>query len=111
MILLLLFIVLVSSIKRNCTPRDFRIHAARSKEFKSLFRTFGGLWTTRTGYIDKIVEHVGFSHACASCYGDAYICGFDACPWVCRKEGTVCDQCLERNACISNCNKCTGIPY
>ncbi len=107
-IVLLLCVTTSFALHRQCNAQDHRIYAARHAEFKSLFRSFGGLWTTRASYIEQIVDKVGLSESCASCYGDAYICGFYACPRQCITEGLKCDRCLERNACIEKCERCTG---
>lgn len=97
----------VTSRKKACNAHDVIIYKKRHREFKKLFRSFGGMWTSKKSYNQKIIDAVGFSRSCASCYSEAYMCGFHSCWQVCYEEGEKCDVCLVRYKCVENCNKCT----
>lgn len=103
--MLFLFIALAAAA---CTERDRLIYRAKGTTFQHMFRSFGGLWTSRARYEDKVRIATGLSRACSSCYGEAYVCGFEQCKWDCMEEGDECNKCLAKEGCIDACNKCTG---
>jgi hypothetical protein len=104
--MILLFIV--AAVASSCNKRDFAIYERIGPTFEERFRSFGGLWVSRDAYVDKIVNQVGLSRTCASCYGDAYICGWDNCKSACFRAGSSCTACLEAAKCIAECKKCTN---
>lgn len=104
-----LFLHFLSAIALGkCNPSDTIIYKAIGHTFPTLFRSYGGLYTSKASYEQQIVEHVKLSPPCASCYGDAYICGYDKCKWKCIREGESCDVCLEKMKCIEENKQCTG---
>lgn len=108
MFLLVFFSVLAQASTEKCKPSDASIYKAIGHTFPSLFRSYGGLYTSKASYEQQIVENVKLSPSCASCYGDAYICGYDKCKWKCIREGKSCDVCLEKMGCIEENKRCTG---
>ena len=103
--MIIIFFVAVSFAA--CNRKDALIFREKGVTFPTLFRSFGGLWTSRTRYERKIRNQVGLSRVCASCYGQAYVCGFHSCKWPCKVEGSECDTCLHEAGCIEACEKCT----
>ncbi len=91
-----------------CDASDKVIHKEKGKTFPVEFRKLGGFSVSKSAYEDAIVEKFALSPACASCFGDAYICGWSLCRWKCVLPGLICDACLIAANCISECNKCTG---
>lgn len=104
----MLFFLFIGLALAVCTERDRLIFRAKGTTFPHMFRTFGGLWTSRERYEDKVRLATGLTRACAACYGQAYVCGFQRCKWDCMEEGYACDECLAKAGCIGACNKCTG---
>lgn len=110
MILLLVFLLLglATGSSGVCTPQDRAIWTREGHTWSHVFRAFGGLWVSQSSYEERVRDATGLTSACASCYGDAYICGYSNCKWSCMREGMACDACLTEQKCIENCNKCTG---
>lgn len=94
-----------------CNAADHKIYAAKGKTFPIEFRKFGGLSVSKTAYEEAISEAFGLSVQCAKCYGEAYICGWNACRWRCALPSLVCDGCLDKAGCVSECSKCTGFLF
>jgi len=106
MFLLFLFLQLGISL---CNDHDKDIYRILGPQFKSLFRSLVGWWPpSRETYITNVQTVSGLSMYCATCYGDAYICGYNNCKLACLTAGNACDKCLELYECAQNCNKCTG---
>lgn len=107
-ILVLILAVAAAATTNNCNAQDKRIYREKGSEFPTLFRSYGGLTVTRAAYERRIVEEVHLSASCASCYGAAYLCGWNNCKWACASEGMLCDGCLVDHSCIQACDACTA---
>lgn len=107
--MILLSLLLCSlALGTQCSFADVEIHNARKHEFPLLFRSFAGMSVTKRAYEARIVEETGLTALCATCYGDAYICGWTSCKWPCVSAGHSCNVCLKKYECTTNCDKCTG---
>ena len=106
-IMLWLFALSIASSTR-CSRTDAIIYQKKGHTFPTVFRSFGGLYTSKASYEEKIVQFMHLSPSCASCYGDAYICGYERCKWKCIRAGEACDKCLTRRGCIDQTQRCTG---
>lgn len=93
----------------KCNYKDKIIYKRIGHEFAHKFRAFGGLRVYKPEYEEAVRKATKLSVPCSECYGDAYICGYDKCFWSCSTEGQSCNECLEKEGCISECNKCTGL--
>lgn len=105
---LFLFLVLSTSRPVQCTLRDSLIYYRYGHVFPRLFRSFAGMSVTKSAYEKRIVKETGLSKECATCYGDAYICGWSNCKWPCVSAGHACNVCLDEYKCTTDCNECTG---
>jgi hypothetical protein len=94
--------------KGKCNHSDKLIYKRIGKEFSHRFRAFGGVTVSKSSYEAAVQKATHLSSPCSVCYGDAYICGYNKCFWSCSREGVSCDECLVKEGCISECNKCTG---
>lgn len=95
-------------LDEHCNDNDRLIHHDIGHTFAKLFRGYGGFSVSKKDYQNAIVNNVHLSMSCASCYADAYICGWDHCKIHCAMAGARCDTCLHEAKCIEECNKCTG---
>lgn len=95
----------------QCDAADRQIWRTHGRTWPHEFRALGGLWVSRASYEDSVHRLTGLTRACATCYGGAYICGYDHCKWACMTEGASCDACLERTGCIAECDACTGFAH
>lgn len=105
---LLLFCFFFIVAHSKCTAGDRLIYNAAGNTFQSRMRTFGGAFVSKSEYEEQVVKYYGLSAKCSTCYGDAYICGYDNCKWSCFTEGEKCDICLVEHGCIRAVSKCTG---
>jgi hypothetical protein len=103
-----LLIAVVVASAGKCTAKDGEVYAKIGTTFPSLFRSFAGLTVSKSSYEDRIVRETKLSPACASCYGDAMMCGWNSCRWSCSVAGSYCDTCLLDNHCTQTCEQCTG---
>jgi hypothetical protein len=94
--------------KGKCNDQDLKIFQARGSEFPIRFRQYGGFFVTKSSYISALQQNEGLSLSCASCYGDAYICGFENCKMSCVSWGKLCERCLTQYGCKRACDVCTG---
>jgi hypothetical protein len=92
----------------RCDANDMKIFEKDGATFTSRFRSFGGMFVSKSDFEKKVSQATGLSAQCASCYGDSYICGYDNCKWKCAMEGDSCTSCLHAAHCIETCNRCTG---
>lgn len=92
----------------RCNPADTLVYADKGSTFKSAFRSLGGFTVSKSAYIRAVSNLVGLSAQCASCYGDAYICGWHSCLTDCMRESPKCDTCLAEHRCSQDCDACTG---
>lgn len=109
LLLLLCFVFTTTNGAGVCNHKDAKIYKRLGVTFPKLFRSFGGLTVSKSEYTERIVREVHLSEPCALCYADAYICGWDNCFWACKTPSLDCDQCLVKNDCVSQCEKCTGL--
>lgn len=107
-VLLLLLVGIAASSQSACNDNDRKIHASVGKTFKTLFRSFAGLWVSKSSYEVKIQKAIGLSPTCSQCYGKAYMCAWASCKRSCYYESEECDQCLLDNKCTTDCDTCTG---
>lgn len=105
LLLLILFIICGGG---TCNQADFAVYAKHGAEFPFRFRQYGGLFVDRDEYIEAIRVNEGLTKECATCYGDAYICGWNNCKLSCVLQDEVCDTCLINHQCKQDCDKCTG---
>ena len=105
--LLLLFVAAALGSVR-CNDADRAIYARDGDTFPARFRSFAGVTVSKSSYESQIVRATALSASCASCYGEAYICGWDNCRWSCVTAGASCNACLGSSGCVSACNACTG---
>ena len=109
LLILLVVVVLVVSVEGSkCSKADRAIWVRNGHLWPHQFRQYGGLWTSQSSYEEQVVAATGLTRTCATCYGEAYICGYSNCKWSCATEGPSCDSCLVQEGCIGNCNQCTG---
>ena len=103
----LFLLVIIALAVAKCNHKDHAIFARRGGEFPTLFRGFGGITVSKDAYVEDICHATGLTRSCATCYGDAYMCGWSNCKWDCVSPGPDCDKCLTHYKCDVNCNKCT----
>jgi hypothetical protein len=104
----LLLLLASCSLAQHCSAADRQIFLLHGSTFESRFRELGGITVTRPDYEASIISETGLSRTCASCYGTAYICGWQHCFWACRSASSECTSCLGVAKCIEHCNECTG---
>jgi len=105
-----LLVLLASAWAAQCTPQDTAIHTARGSTFERDFRAEGGLFVSRSEFVDAVVRVSGLSHGCAECFGNVYICGWNECKAPCITNGPRCSSCLLRRGCTAALDACTGWP-
>lgn len=98
------------SLATRCTAADKAIFDRVGASWPSLFRSFAGVTVGKSDYEHSIISVTGITAPCASCYGDAYLCGYEHCKWSCLTEGPSCDACLREENCLQTCASCTGFP-
>jgi hypothetical protein len=108
--LALVLLLVTQTLAVRCTTADKAIFDRVGASWPRLFRSFAGLTVDKSTYERSIIDVTGLSHPCASCYGDAYLCGYEHCKWSCITEGPSCDACLREENCLQTCASCTGFP-
>lgn len=111
-LLLLLVAAAVAAVHRprdkRCNAADEAIIARLGDTFEARFEDFGGLFVSKASYEYKVQRAVGVSPLCSTCFGDAYICGWNNCKMDCATSvsSSACKQCLRSHQCVQNCEKC-----
>lgn len=106
--LLLVIGVALSSAESRCNARDKEIIARDGDTFEARFSDFGGLFVTKSSYESKVQKAAGLSARCSTCFGEAYICGYDHCKWKCGTSAVskTCMDCAREYMCVQNCEHC-----
>lgn len=109
--LLLILCAAANAAAGACTAQDALVYARQGHEFKTAFRSYGGIWVDRDDFRRAIMDHYPLTEACAGCFADAYACGKDKCYYTCAIASAMCDRCLVDEGCTTRCNACTGLLY
>jgi hypothetical protein len=110
--MLLVFLSLLLSatyaISVHCDAHDAQIYREQGDTFEHRFRPLGGLFVSRSEFVDGVRRVSGLSASCASCFGAQYICVWNNCKGACIMEGPSCDVCRQREGCTAELAQCTG---
>jgi hypothetical protein len=108
LLLLVLAAATVANGSGRCTAADHDIIERIGDTFEARFEDFGGLFVSKSSYESKVQRAVGISALCSTCFGDAYICGWDHCKMDCLASAlsAKCRQCLKAHQCVQNCETC-----
>jgi hypothetical protein len=108
LLLLVLAAATVADGSGRCTAADHDIIERIGDTFEARFSDFGGLFVTKSSYESKVQRAVGLSALCSTCFGEAYICGYDHCRWKCATSAMskTCKDCVREHQCVQNCETC-----
>jgi hypothetical protein len=108
LLLVVLLVGLATALSPRCGESDAAIYRAQGDTFERRFRALGGLFVSRSEFVDAVVRISGLSHSCADCYGGAYDCGWNECKGSCMIQGARCTACLVQGGCTAALSECTG---